>query len=139
MHRARSRARATMSDSFKDFLREQLAPLGHVTLRRMFRSTGVFCNGLMFGLIHDEALYVRIDNQTSTELSQAASSPPFRYSRNGRVVDLPYHRVPDDLLDQPDELLIWAKAAVAAAQRVAVKTRPSPHPGPPRVRRRKLP
>jgi DNA invertase Pin-like site-specific DNA recombinase len=27
------------SDSFTDFLREQLAPLGHVTLRRMFGKT----------------------------------------------------------------------------------------------------
>lgn len=114
-----------MSDSFNDFLREQLAPLGHVALRRMFRSTGVFCNGLMFGLIHDEALYVRIDDQTQTEFSQAASAPPFRYSRNGRIVDLPYRRVPDDLLDQPDELLTWARAALAAAQRVAATTRRS--------------
>jgi DNA transformation protein and related proteins len=38
------------SDSFAEFLREQLAPLGRVTMRRrMFGATGVFCNGLMFG------------------------------------------------------------------------------------------
>jgi hypothetical protein len=38
------------SDSFAEFLREQLAPLGRVTMRRMFGKTGVFCNGLMFGM-----------------------------------------------------------------------------------------
>ncbi len=54
----------TSNDSFNDFLCEQLAPLGHITRRRMFRSTGLFCNGLMFGLVHDEALYVRVDGQT---------------------------------------------------------------------------
>jgi len=32
-----------------EFLREQLAPLGRVTMRRMFGKTGVFCDGLMFG------------------------------------------------------------------------------------------
>jgi len=37
------------SDSFAEFLREQLAPLGRVTMRRMFGKTGVFCDGLMFG------------------------------------------------------------------------------------------
>ncbi len=29
------------SDSFADFLREQLTPVGHVTLRRMFGKTSV--------------------------------------------------------------------------------------------------
>ena len=33
------------SDSFAEFLREQLAPLGRITLRRMFGKTGVFCDG----------------------------------------------------------------------------------------------
>ena len=37
------------SASFAEFLREQLAPLGRVTMRRMFGKTGVFCDGLMFG------------------------------------------------------------------------------------------
>src|SRR5271168_965940 len=32
------------SDSFAEFLREQLAPLGRVTMRRMFGKTGVFCH-----------------------------------------------------------------------------------------------
>ena len=39
------------SDSFADFLREQLVPLGHVTVRRMVGKTGMFCKGLMFGMV----------------------------------------------------------------------------------------
>ena len=35
------------SDSFTEFLRGQLAPLGHVTTRRMFGKTDVFCDGVM--------------------------------------------------------------------------------------------
>ena len=34
------------SESFADFLREQFAPLGRVTMRRMFGKTGVFCEFL---------------------------------------------------------------------------------------------
>jgi hypothetical protein len=41
---------ADPSDTFSEFLREQLAPLGRVTKRRMFDKTGVFCDGLMFGM-----------------------------------------------------------------------------------------
>jgi DNA transformation protein and related proteins len=111
------------NESFNAFLCEQLAPLGHVTVRRMFSAAGIFCNGLMFGLIRDEALYIRIDDQTLTEFSHAESAPPFTYSRNGRIVDLPYRRVPEDLLDQPEELIPWAEAGIAAARRKPVKTK----------------
>jgi DNA transformation protein and related proteins len=33
------------SGTFAEFLRELLAPLGRVTMRRMFGKTGVFCDG----------------------------------------------------------------------------------------------
>ena len=34
------------SETYAEFLREQLAPLGRVTLRRMFGKSGVFCDAL---------------------------------------------------------------------------------------------
>jgi TfoX N-terminal domain len=40
-----------VSDTFTEFLREQLAPLGRVTMRRMFGKAGAFCDGLMFGMV----------------------------------------------------------------------------------------
>jgi DNA transformation protein len=49
--------RMVASDSFAEFLREQLGPLGCVTMRRMFGKTGVFCNGLMFGMVTNDAFY----------------------------------------------------------------------------------
>jgi len=49
------------SDSFAEFLREQLAPVGRVTMRRMFGKTGVFCDGLMFGMATENMLYLRVD------------------------------------------------------------------------------
>ena len=50
------------SESFADFLREQLAPLGHVTMRRMFGKTGVFCDSVMLAMIRDNTLYFRVDD-----------------------------------------------------------------------------
>ena len=54
-------ARMVASHSFAEFLREQLAPLGHVAMRRMFGKTGVFCDGLMLGMVTDNTLYFRVD------------------------------------------------------------------------------
>jgi DNA transformation protein len=109
------------SDSFAEFLREQFAPLGCVTMRRMFGKTGVFCDGLMFGMVRDDMLYLRVDAKNRTAFEEAQSFPPLNYDKKGRTIDLSFWRAPERLLDEPDEFLTWARAALAAARRVATK------------------
>jgi DNA transformation protein len=109
------------SDNFADFLREQLAPLGRVTMRRMFGKSGVFCNGLMFGMVTNDTLYFRVDDHNRAIFKEAESDPPLTYEKQGRTIDLSFWRVPERLLDEPEELVAWARAALAAARRVAVK------------------
>jgi len=115
------------SDSFAEFLREQLAPLGRVTLRRMFGKTGVFCDGVMLGMVTDNMLYLRVDEQNREAFKEAASSPPLNYEKKGSTIDLAFWRAPERLFDEPDELVEWARIALAAARRVAAKRgRPAP-------------
>ena len=109
------------SDGFAEFLREQLAPLGRVTMRRMFGKTGVFCNGVMFGMVTDDTLYVRVDDLNKSVFREAESAPPLNYEKQGQTIDLAFWRVPERLLDDSDELVTWARAALAAARRVAAK------------------
>ena len=109
------------SASFAEFLREQLAPLGRLTMRRMFGKTGVFCDGLMFGMVTEDTLYFRVDDHNSTAFSEAAAFPPLSYNKNGIAIDLAFWRAPERLFDEPDELIAWAQAALAAARRVATK------------------
>ena len=109
------------SDSFAEFLREQLAPLGRVTMRRMFGKTGVFCDGLMFGMVTDDTLYFRVDDHNRAAFKEAECSPPLNYKKKGRTIDLSFWRAPERLLDEPDELVKWARTALAAARRLAAK------------------
>ena len=109
------------SDSFAEFLREQLAPLGRVTMRRMFGKTGVFCDGLMFGMVTDHTLYFRVDGHNRAAFKEAESFPPLNYEKKGRTIDLSFWRAPERLWDEPDELVTWARTALAAARRVAAK------------------
>jgi DNA transformation protein len=113
--------RMVASNGFAEFLREQLAPLGHVTLRRMFGKTGVFCDGLMFGMVTDNTLYFRVDDHNQAAFKEAASFPPLSYKKKGSIIDLSFWRAPERLFDEPDELVTWARVALAAAGRVAVK------------------
>jgi DNA transformation protein and related proteins len=116
------------SDAFAEFLRDQLAPLGHITMRRMFGKTGVFCDAVMFGMVTENTLYFRVDDQNRKTFREAESFPPLNYEKKGSTIDLSFWRVPDRLFDEPDELVSWARAALAAARRVAAtreRTAPS--------------
>ena len=113
------------SASFAEFLREQLAPLGHISMRRMFGKTGVFCQGVMFGMVTEDTLYVRVDDHNRATFKEAESFPPLAYAKQGNSIDLSFWRVPERLFDEPDELVSWARAALAAAHRVAAKRTPT--------------
>ena len=113
------------SESFAEFLREQLAPLGAITMRRMFGKTGVFCDGLMLGMVRDNTLYFRVDDGSRATFKEAEAFPPLDYQKKGRAIDLSFWRAPERLFDEPDDLIAWARAALAAARRVAAK-RPPP-------------
>ena len=109
------------SDRFAEFLRDQLAPLGRIAMRRMFGKTGVFCDGFMLGMVRDNTLYFRVDDDNRAVFKEAESFPPLDYQKKGGTIDLSFWRAPERLFDEPDELVIWARAALAAARRVAAK------------------
>jgi DNA transformation protein len=108
-------------------VKDLLGPLGAVSVRRMFGGAGVFSDGLMFGLIADDTLYLKTD-EADRERFAAEGMEPFVYSKAGRETTLSYWRAPDRLLDDPDELVSWCRRALAAARR----SRPA---GPARSRR----
>jgi DNA transformation protein len=113
------------SANFAEFLREQLAPLGHITMRRMFGKTGVFCDGLMLGMVRDDTLYFRVDDHNRTVFSEAEAFPHLNYEKGGASIDLAFWRAPERLFDEPDELVAWAREALGAARRVAAKREPT--------------
>src|SRR5262249_54482139 len=120
------------SDSFAEFLREQLAPLGEISMRRMFGKTGVFCDGVMFAMVTENTLYFRVDDQNRETFREAEGSPPLNYEKKGELIGLSFWRVPERLYDEPEELAQWARAALAAAHRVAAKRKPAAPKRPPK-------
>ena len=108
-------------DTFAEFLRELLAPLGRVTMRHMFGKTGVFCDGVMLGMVTDNTLYFRVDDHNRAAFKEAESFPPLSYEKKGCTIDLSFWRAPERLFDEPDELVTWARAALAAERRVAAR------------------
>jgi DNA transformation protein and related proteins len=99
------------------FIRELFAQFSPVTIRRMFSGTGLFCDGVMFGLVVRDVVYLKVD-EASIPNFEREGSQPFTYTRSNRIgrVALSYWRLPERLYDDPDELAVWAKRALAIAE-----------------------
>jgi DNA transformation protein len=67
-----------------EFIRELFAPFRRVTVRRMFRSAGIFCDGVMFGLVSDGAIFLKVDASTIPDFEREGCHP-FSYTR-GRAL-----------------------------------------------------
>jgi len=99
------------SDGYKDFINDQLADFGPVTIRNMFGGAGVYADGLMFALIADETLYLKADETTAAAF-RTEGMKPFTYTPKGKPpVAMSYWEVPPRLLEEPDELCQWAREA----------------------------
>ena len=117
-----------------EFIRELFAPFGPVTVKRMFGGAGIWSDGLMFALVFDGAIFLKV-NETSIPDFEREGSRPFVYTRaksKGRVgrASLSYWRLPERLYDDPDELASWANRAHAIAQnkKLAPRKRPKRKP-----------
>ena len=108
------------SDSFAEFLREQLAPprprhsAPHVRQDRRVLRWGDVWDG-------NNMLYLRVDDHNREAFKEAELFPPLSYEKKGCTIDLSFWRAPERLFDEPDELVAWAWVALAAAHRVAAK------------------
>ena len=113
-----------ISEDFLDFLKDQLRGLGPITARRMFSGAGIYCDGIIFALVLRDALHFKVDDANRAAY-EAEGMQPFTYQARGKVVRMEaYWRVPERLLDDPDEMLEWARAALAAGRRAAAKKKP---------------
>lgn len=97
-----------------DDLTETLAPLGDVAVRKAFGEWAVYVDKRMTGLIIDNELYLKTDEAT---LAEYEGRKAFTYEMNGKTVVTAYRQVPDDVYDDPAELLRRAGAAFAIASR----------------------
>ena len=114
-----------VSADFLEFLKDQLRGLGHVTSRRMFSGAGLYCDGVIFALILRDTLYFKVDDG-NRRAYEAEGLRPFSYDAGGRTVEIgAYWKVPERLFDEPDEMVEWARAALAAGHRAEARKRPT--------------
>src|SRR5712664_735264 len=108
----------------RDFLIDLFSDFGPVTIRPMFSGFGISADGINFAMALRAGLFFRADEQTIPRF-EAEGSKAFQYQTSTKTVTVnSYWQLPARLFDDPEELTGWARAALAAAQRAALRKRP---------------
>jgi DNA transformation protein len=104
--------------SFVAHVLDLVAPLGEVTARAMFGGHGIYAEGVMFGLLDGDELFLKTDGVTR-EIFVAAGCRQWIYvNKKARMENTGYFRPPDGAHEDPDAMLPWARLALDAALRV---------------------
>jgi DNA transformation protein and related proteins len=105
----------------REFLIDLFSDFGPVRIRPMFSGFGISVDGVNFAMALRAGLYFRADDVTIPQF-EAEGSKPFQYQTRAKTVIVnSYWQLPARLFDDTEELSEWARAALAAAQRAAVK------------------
>lgn len=108
------------ADGFHDFVRELFAGLGPVQVKRMFGGAGVYADGVMFALLANDVIHLKVDDVMKAELRVEGCGPfiwtPASGPRAGEQVEMGYWRMPDSALDEPDLAAEWARKALGVAK-----------------------
>ena len=106
-----------MSD-FAQHLNDVFRLFGPIEVRRMFGGHGVYRDGLMFGLVSGDTLYLKADDRNAPDFRQQGL-PQFEYSRKGKSARLAYYMAPAEVMDGGEEAARWARRSFEAALRAS--------------------
>jgi DNA transformation protein and related proteins len=103
-----------VSSDYLNYVLEQLVGLGGVSARRMFGGVGLYCEELFFGLIDNDTLYLRVNDDNRADYTVRGMGP-FRPYADRPELSMTYFEIPADVLEDPPQLVSWARRSVAAA------------------------
>lgn len=105
---------------FVTYIVDLMQSIGPVNAKAMFGGYGIFLNGIMFGLIADNVLYLKVDKEIESDFKEMGLGP-FMYSKKGKEFKMSYFQAPEATLEDVDEMNKWATIAFNSALRAASK------------------
>lgn len=108
------------TSQFVDYIVEITQSIGPVYSKRMFGGHGIFLDGLMFGLIAEQTLYLKADQDSKNDFIELGLAA-FSYNKKGKEMKLSYFQAPEEALEELEVMNLWANKAYSAALRAAKK------------------
>ena len=107
---------------FVNYLNEVFVQFGPVHSRKMFGGYGIYHDGIMFGLVADDTLYLKADSSTAKSFEDRGLGQ-FEYDKGGKTVKMSYYLAPEEIMEDPEQAATWAKHAFEAALKNKQKKR----------------
>jgi len=105
---------------FASYVVDLMQVIGPVYSKRIFGGHGIFLDGLMFGLIADNSLYLKVDEETRPDF-EAQGLQPFTYAKKEGTASLNYYQAPEEAMEDLDMMRDWAAPAFEVALRAAAR------------------
>jgi DNA transformation protein len=102
---------------FIDYIIESLATeLENVRAKKMFGGHGIYADDVMFALVSDEELFLKVDSEIISTFKDL-DLEPFTYTRKEKDIQMSYYQAPATALEDPEVLAEWASRSISAANR----------------------
>lgn len=104
-----------ISDEFVAYVLDQFEGWSVVSARKMFGGAGLYCDGVMFGLIADDVAYLKVDDTNREDFIKAGSTAFNPFPEKEKTFIMSYYEIPADVLEDRQLLGTWAERALAIA------------------------
>lgn len=106
----------------KDFPRNEVfQDIPGIQARAMFGGFGLYQDGIIFGIIVNDQIYFKVNEENIADY-QAAGSEPFTYmGASGKPVSMSYWTVPVSVLKNRAELLCWIQKSIKVSSKKSTK------------------
>ena len=101
---------------FIEYLNEVFEFFGPVAARKMFGGYGIYRDGLMFGLVQDDTLYLKADAENAPHFEKLGLGK-FEYLKAGKVMNIAYYQAPAEVMEDREQAAVWARRSFEAALR----------------------
>ena len=107
-----------VSESYRDFVLEQMGRVTPVTGKSMFGGVGIYAQGQFFALIAEDRLYFKVDNTTRPDFERLGMEPFRPYGEDSAMG---YYEVPADAVEDATQLAAWMRKAIDVAAKAKRK------------------
>jgi len=73
--------------SFVDYVTEQMAGAGDIIAKKMFGEYGLYANGIFFGVICDNKLFVKPTAGGRQFIGELVEAPPYKGAKNSFLIE----------------------------------------------------
>ncbi len=121
-----------ISKDFADYCCELLSGVGTPVPKRMFGGWGISVDGVTIAVIADlgklggsnQKLYLKVDDVTKAQFAAAGGKRFEMVSKDGKPLGMNYFTTPDETMESPEAMLLWARLALNVALDAKAKTKP---------------